>query len=146
MGRVIVEFSVGGIFMTNIITLLDGIALFMKDTLKKYRVWALSLTCLGLTVILGCMDATIAGILQRYTADIALMALLPACIICTVLLAELRERGGDSYYTLHNFMAVAFLLTLVFDFFMMFSNMGAMTMEGTNPELFFYMQSVFGNI
>ena len=43
-------------------------------------------------------------------------------------------------------MALAFLFVLIFDFFMMFSNMGAMTMEGTNPELFFYMQSVFGNI
>ena len=146
MGRVIVEFSLGGIFMTNIITLLDGIAISVKDILKKYGVWALSITCLGLTVILGCIDATIAGILQRYAADIVLMALFPACIICAVLLAELRERTGNGYYILHNFMALAFLFVLIFDFFMMFSNMGAMTMEGTNPELFFYMQSVFGNI
>lgn len=146
MGRVIVEFSLGGIFMTNIVTLLDGMVISIRNILKKYRVWALSLTCLSLTVILGCMDATIAGILQRYTADIALMALLPACVICAVWLAELREKGGDGYYTLHNFMALSFLLTLIFDFFMIFSNTGAMTMEGTNPELYFYMQSVFGNI
>lgn len=73
-------------------------------------------------------------------------ALLPACIICCILLGELREKAGNGYYILCNFMAAAFLMTLAFDFFMMFANTGAITMEGTNPELFFYMQTIFGNI
>lgn len=146
MGRMIVEFVLGGIFMTNIITLLNGLTISVKDILKKRRVWELVLSCLCFMVILGCADATIAGILQRYTADIVLMALLPASIICCILLAELGEKGGRNYYILCNFMVMAFLMTLAFDFFMMFTNTGEITMEGTNPELFFYMQSIFGNI
>ena len=146
MGRVVVEFVLGGIFMTNIITLLNGLTFSVRDVLKRKGAWALSAACLCLTIILGCIDATIAGILQRYTADIVFAALFPACIICCILLGELREKAGNGYYILCNFMAAAFLMTLAFDFFMMFANTGAITMEGTNPELFFYMQTIFGNI
>lgn len=146
MGKSIIEFVFGGIFMTNLITLLSCLIGFYRDVLKKYRILSIVLTSLGLVVVLSCIDATIAGILQRYTADMVFVALFPACMICCVLLSEFWREKNKSYYMLSGFMVMAFVLMAGFDFFMMFSNTGAMTMEGSNPELYFYIQTFFGNI
>ncbi len=146
MGKSIVEFVFGGIFMTNTIALLNGAVVCARDMLKKYGVWLLAMSCLGLTVILGCVDATIAGMLQRYTADMAFAALFPACIICCILFAEAGKEKKDGYYLLSFFTAAAFLMMLAFDFFMVFANTGEFSLEAGNPELYFYVRSLFTNL
>lgn len=146
MGKSIVEFVFGGIFMSNVITLINAVTVCVKDTLKKYKVQALVLCSLGLTLLLGCIDTTIAGILQRYTADMVFAALFPACIICCILLAEVWGEKRNSYYVLGSFLAAAFVLMLVCDFFMVFASTGEFNMETGNPEVYFYVRSLFSNL
>lgn len=146
MGKSIVEFVFGGIFMTNTIALLNGAVVCSRDVLKKYGVWLLAVSCLGVTVVLGCADATIAGMLQRYTADMAFAVLFPACIICCILFAEAGKEKKDGYYLLSSFTAAAFLMMLAFDFFMVFANTGEFNLEEGNPELYFYVRSLFTNL
>lgn len=146
MGKSIAEFVFGGIFMTNVIALLNGAAVWARDMLKRYGVWMLTVSCLGLAVILGCVDATIAGMLQRYTADMVFAVLFPACIICCILFAETGKERKNGYYLLSSFTAAAFLMMLAFDFFLVFANTGEFSMEAGNPEVYFYVRSLFTNL
>ena len=146
MGKTIAEFVFGGIFATNVIAVLNGAVICVRDVLKKYGAWMLAVSSLGLAVILGCVDATVSGMLQRYTADMAFAVLFPACIICCILFAETWGEKKNGYCILSSFAAVAFLMMLVFDFFMVFANTGEFSMEGRNPEVYFYVRSLFSNL
>jgi len=143
MGKMIVEFVYGGIFATNMITWLNVSIFHIKDILKKYKVWFVVIVSLILALVLGCIDATIAGILQRYTADIAFMVVLPACIIAMVLMDYLTEHKSRAYYLLTSAIIMSLLMVILFDFCMMFIHTGSGNIHGNNDELYYLVDSYF---
>jgi len=111
--------------------------------LKKYKVWFVVIVSLILALVLGCIDATIAGILQRYTADIAFMVVLPACIIAMVLMDYLTEHKSRAYYLLTSAIIMSLLMVILFDFCMMFIHTGSGNIHGNNDELYYLVDSYF---
>lgn len=143
MGKMIVEFVVGGIFATNLISWVCLGSFWVKDILKKYKVWSIVVTGMLMALFLGCADATIAGILQRYTADISFAVLFPSCLAAGVLLQHAGEQKGRANHILSSFIAVAVLFTLIFDFLLLFNSSGDYTIYGAKPELYYAVNSYF---
>jgi len=143
MGKMIIEFMFGGIFITNIITWMNFSVVYMRDVLRKYKVLALVCMSLAMAFVLGSVDATIAGVLHRYTADMALVVLLPACIIMMVLLDYVAKDKGRAYHILSGFLIISFMALILFDFFMMFIYTGNGNINDTNKELYYLVDSYF---
>lgn len=143
MGKMIIEFMFGGIFITNIITWMNFSVVYMRDVLRKYKVLALVCMSLAMAFVLGSVDATIAGVLHRYTADMALVVLLPACIIMMVLLDYVAKDKGRAYHILSGFLIISFVALILFDFFMMFIYTGNGNINDTNKELYYLVDSYF---
>lgn len=143
MGKTIIEFVFGGVFASNLIALLNMAVIYVRDILKKYKIYFFVLTCLGLAVILSCIDATVSGILQRYTADLAMMILIPACMVGCVLLGELGKTKGRVYDIFSSFVIIAFAGMLIFDFFLIFAQTGEFNVYERNQELYYYVESLF---
>ena len=136
MGRIVTEHYYGGILFMGI----WGISLFAiphySDVLKRYRLTALIITSLCISVIIGLMDANAAGVLQRYTADMALGILLASGIMLIVLVVK-HPVGGT------RFLKAGFWLGLLMTFMMICNTYSGITLKYYNPELFGLFESIF---
>ena len=97
MGVTIRESTYGGIFSYSPLLILLFLIPFIKDTLKKRRVYApvLILTAIGIATPL--LDAQFAGILQRYFADFSLMLYLAAVLILVAIIDRLKDEKHRRY-------------------------------------------------
>lgn len=143
MGKMIVEFVVGGIFATNLISWVCLGSFWVKDILKKHKVWSIVVTGILMALFLGCADATIAGILQRYTADISFAVLFPSCLTAGVLLQHVSDKKGTGYQILSGFITIAVIFTLAFDFFLLFINSGDFNISSARQDLYYAINSYF---
>ena len=114
------------------------IHLYAKDILRKYKVFFLTIMSLMLALVLTCIDASMAGLMQRYTADVALMVMWPACMIVVVLMDHLATNRGRNYYILSRIIMMAVLLTAIFDFCLLFNHM-----RDANEEVYYLVASYF---
>ncbi len=69
MGRMVSEFTFGGILASHTITWCLLFAWQKRFGLKKKKIWTVMALSAAMAVIIGGFDANGAGILQRYTAD-----------------------------------------------------------------------------
>ena len=96
-----------------------------------------------MALFLGCADATIAGLIQRYTADISFAVLFPSCLAAGVLLQHGNEKKGKGYQILSGFITIAVIFTLAFDFFLLFINSGDYNISSARPDLYYAINSYF---
>ena len=64
---------------------------WVKDILKKYRVYAPALILTAIGIVTALLDAQFAGILQRYFADFSLMLYLAAAFVLLALINEFKS-------------------------------------------------------
>ena len=91
MGVTIRESTYGGIFAYSPLLLLIFCIPWVKDILKKYRVYAPALILTAIGVATALLDAQFAGILQRYFADFSLMLYLAAAFVLLALINEFKS-------------------------------------------------------
>lgn len=143
MGKMVVEFVMGGILSTNLISWMCLGSFWIKDILKKCKVWGLVLTGIAMTLILGCAEATLGGLIQRYTADISLAILFPSGIVAGIMLQYLYKKNRRCYHLVSSFLVVALIFSLVFDFCMLFVDAGVYNISVAREDLYYAINSYF---
>lgn len=91
MGVTIRESTYGGIFSYSPLLWLIFVIPFIKEILKKSKVYAPVLILTAIGFITPLLDAQFAGILQRYFADFSLMLYLAATLILLALINHFKE-------------------------------------------------------
>lgn len=141
MGRLVTEFFFGGIISTHILTWVLFIAGFLKKELKTKNLCIFLLTAIGTSLMIGLLDANQAGVLQRYSADMAFGIFFTTAILLLVLMEKLYATGSYRYGVY--FLTIGFVLQLAYAFMVVFVPVGGIYIRNYNPELFYRAASLF---
>lgn len=156
MGRMVTEYFYGGIISCHLLTFSLFLLGPMRQKIKAKRMtWVFAIS-LCASLIIGLVDANQAGILQRYSADMA-FGIYFGTALMLFLLAESAEslrnktiEGTISTqfgaYTLHDafilFLKIGFLTQILYFFLVALATEGGISMQLYNPELFYRIASV----
>lgn len=141
MGRLVTEFFYGGIISCHVLTWVLFISGFLKKELKAKGLCALLLTAILASLMIGLVDANQAGVLQRYSADMAWGIFFTASILLLVLTEKFYQTVCYRYIIC--FLTVGFALQLAYAFMVVFVPMGGIYIQNYNPELFYRAASLF---
>lgn len=115
MGKTIAENVYGGIFATNIIFSFVVLIGYMKKRLESKKAGLLVISGAILGVIVCCVDATVAGVLQRYMGDFVILLGIPGVVIFGILLSEFWQEKRNLYYIMAMLCWGAILFTCLMD-------------------------------
>lgn len=141
MGKNIVEFCYGGIFM--VCPMLLSLFYMPFGGYKKCEktqttlIAALSLSAFVIAVF----DINGAGILQRYMGDMVFGFVLAVVVVLAGLLHTYRESGG--YLWIAKVTYLALLCGIAFSFLVFITSADGICLEEYNPQLFHHIQSYF---
>ena len=107
----------------------------ISEKLKKSKLFYMVLTLLGLSVFIGLFDAQGAGLLQRYVADYAYLAILAAILVVLFLYEHSR---GPRKLSLNSFTAFSLYGSGIYCFFIIFAVYGT--------EIFYHNYTLFANV
>lgn len=142
MGRLNAEYSYGGMLLCNAFFWTLFMAGRGKEILKQKKLTAFVWISVVIAVILGMVDVTGAGILQRYMADMVWGFALAS----TVVLFAMWEQGKSvmERKRMLGFVLLICLLQLVYGFGVIYGNgdMGV-NVRLSNPELYYYVKNLF---
>ncbi len=114
LGQTIKEVTFGGIFVCLpilwVIAFAKPVLAYRFKVRSTHTVACVVLTMLLSGLLVACLDAQMAGILQRYTADFSILMLVPAVLLCFVANDALADTGkGEPLPTLgERFVSKAF--------------------------------------
>ncbi len=98
LGQTIKEVTFGGIFVCLpilwVISFAKPILAYRFNVRSTHTVASVVLTMLASGLVVACLDAEMAGILQRYTADFSILLLVPAVLLCFVANDALADTKG----------------------------------------------------
>ena len=98
LGQTIKEVTFGGIFVCLpilwVIAFAKPILAYRFNVRSTHTVASVVLTMLASGLVVACLDAEMAGILQRYTADFSILLLVPAVLLCFVANDALADAKG----------------------------------------------------
>lgn len=141
MGKNIVEFSYGGIFiicpmlLSLFYVLLGG----WKNLSKEARAWIGSLSIVS--VVVAAFDINAAGILQRYMCDMVFGLVLAAVLIIMLLLERYREGTPYSWIVKGTYLCIIF--GIIFSFLVVITSADSICLQNYNPVLFYEIASYF---
>lgn len=141
MGKLNSEYTYGGLFASNAFL---WMLLWMgkgKAVLKEKRMYAFA--CMGVVIsaILGVVDVTGAGILQRYMVDMIWGIWIAAVLVCFALAEKAMEEG--SLRKLMICLAAVCLLQAFYGFGVVFGNGDlSVNVRMSNPELYYYLEGL----
>lgn len=141
MGKLITEFFFGGIITCHMLTWVLFISGFLKKELKSKHLCAFLLTALFASFMIGLLDANQAGVLQRYSADLAWGIFFSAAILLFTLMEKLYRSSAYRYGVC--FITIGFVLQLIYAFMVVFAPMGGIYIQKYNPELYYRAASLF---
>lgn len=121
LGTTITEPMFGGIFMTIPLLWVLLLVPSISEKLKKNNLFYLVLTLPILSLVTGAFDAQGAGLLQRYVADFAYLAILAAIIVILFLYENSRE---ESILQLNTFTSFSLYASGLYCFFIIFAIYG----------------------
>ncbi|MCR5715380.1 MAG: hypothetical protein K6G23_00855 [Lachnospiraceae bacterium] len=113
MGKTILEANYGGVFFLNMGTWFLFAIGYVKDLLKKKKAYAICLTLCALTIVICAVDAMVAGMVPRYSADFAVLLMLAAGFVMLTVVEE--SRGSRLYKVVTGVIMVMLLFTLFVD-------------------------------
>ena len=141
MGRLVTEFFYGGIISCHVLTWILFAGGFFKKELKEKHLTVFSLLALSASVIIGMLDANQAGVLQRYSADMAWGIFFISAIFLFILTEKLFRT--EHYRFGIYFLTIGFMLQLAYAFMIVFAPIGGIYIAKYNPELFYRAASLF---
>lgn len=141
MGRNPSEYVYGGIFVTNVMTLILAVPAIVKEYRNRIPGFV-KFTAILMTlssVIIAAFDANGAGILYRYTSDV-----VPGIIIASLLLwfIALDERYADAL-TVRRVMTLAVLLGIGYSFLVFMGTSGSPTIKDDSVRVYEMIRSYF---
>ncbi len=141
MGKNMVEFCYGGIFVT--FPLLFSLGYWVLGGFRKTsaKIKGLIVALCTVSLVIAVFDINGAGILQRYMGDMVFGFVL-AAIITLVLLFD-RHREGRAYIWLTKATYLCVVVGLVFSFLVIISSANGVSLEAHNPVLFYQIASYF---
>ena len=141
MGKNIVEFCYGGIFM--VCPMLLGLFYMPLGGYKKCEKTQTTLiTALSLSAfVIAVFDINGAGILQRYMGDMVFGFVLAAVVVLAGLMHTHRGRGG--YLWIAKVVYPALIFSVAFSFLVFITSADGICLEEYNPQLFHHIQSYF---
>lgn len=143
MGKTIAENIYGGVFATNIICWILFLGRYMKGRLKTQGSKLLVMMCCGIGFILCCIDATVAGVLQRYMADFVGLFLIPSIIMIGVLISDFWKQKRNLYYIMAMICWVAVLIVGLMDFGVVCIQLREYDADNTTRILYHELRSYF---
>ena len=116
MGKTIAENVYGGVITTNLICLALGFFGYVKNRLNKQSATLIVVMCASIGGLLCCVDATVAGVLQRYMGDFVSFFVIPSILIVGIILSEFWKQRRQLYYILAMLCWVLLLFVGIMDF------------------------------
>lgn len=142
MGRLNAEYTYGGMLVSNAMLWILVFAGRGRSMLKRKGLWAFAAANAVIAVVLGIVDVTGAGILQRYTVDM-IWGLMAAAVLVLFALWEQCEAAG-AHRGLVLFLAAVCVLQALYGVGVVFGNGDlSVNVRGTNPELYYYLKGLF---
>ncbi len=152
LGRIVTEFLLGGVMIVNILSFVILLLPRFGKELGRIRLLIPCLMMLGSSCIIGMADADAAGILQRYSADMAFGILFVTAVLFFFLTEffaaeyeNIRVLDGafDPLGMTFSLIKTGFVIMLFVSLFTVANTEGGITLLKYNPELFYAMGSVF---
>ena len=142
MGRLNAEYSYGGMLLCNGFLWVLFFVNRGKEALKQKGLRAFVLINVVVSVVLGIVDVTGAGILQRYMADLIWGLVLAAVVVLFAVWEQSKE--AKERRSMMCFLVLVCLLQAAYAFGVVFGNgdMGV-NVRVSNPELYYYVRSLF---
>ena len=134
LGTTITEAMFGGIFTTIPLLWILVLLPSVSQKLKKAKLFYMVLTLLGLSIFIGLFDAQGAGLLQRYVADYAYLAILAAIFVVLFLCEHSR---GPRQLSINAFTSLSLYGSGLYCFLMIFAVYGT--------EIFYHNYTLFAN-
>jgi len=129
MGRIVVEHFYGGIISTNLVCWPIFAGYRFKTEIKTKGIGLLMLLPVGISLVIGLLDANAAGVLQRYSADMALGIYFSAVLIIFIWYVVNPKNAWM-------FIKIAFITGLLMTLLMICNVDSGITLKMYNPELF----------
>lgn len=141
MGKNIVEFSYGGIFVICplLLSLLYVVLGGWKQFSKELKGWIAGLCAVSFVV--AAFDINAAGILQRYMCDMVFGFVLAAVLVIFTLLERNRDNALGLWITKGTYLCVVF--GLAFSFLVVLTSADSICLQNYNPTLFYEIESYF---
>ena len=135
MGRMVTEHFLGGIITCNVLTWNLALIWHYRNILRAKKLRMFLAISVVSALVIGMLDANTAGVLQRYTADIA-FGLILASSVLWLLMSELKNK------LIFNILKVGLFVELIYCIMVVFNDASGITMGKYNPELFYMVQGV----
>ncbi|MDE6738450.1 MAG: hypothetical protein K2K07_05100, partial [Lachnospiraceae bacterium] len=141
MGKLNAEYTYGGIFACNAFLWILLSVGRGRDLLQEKKLYVLSLASAIISVILGIVDVTGAGILQRYTVDMTWGIWFAAALLLLAWTEYAVEHG--TLRTLMLFMMAVCLLQTAYGLGVILGNGDlSVNVRTSNPQLYYYLQEL----
>lgn len=142
MGKLNSEYTYGGILACNAFL---WVLIFLKNgkkELKEKGIWAFVLSNIAISVVIGIVDVTGAGILQRYMVDMVWGVWLASVVVILLLIEKTRDT--KYYKTLMYVLAVMCILQAAYGFGIVYGNGDlSVNVRTSNPLLYYKIRSMF---
>lgn len=141
MGKLNAEYTYGGILACNVFTwALLSVGGWRKE-LKRRGLYAFILVSVSVSLIIGIVDVTGAGILQRYMVDMVWGIWLGAAVL--VLLIVEKARNTSYYRLVLTGLVIIVLLQAAYGFGVVFGNGDlSVNVRISNPELYYKVKAL----
>lgn len=136
MGKIVTEYFFGGVILCNILMWPIMLGGHFKKEIKSSKMGLFVIISLAVSLFIGLLDANQAGVLQRYTADMAFGLILVSVIIMLVLIEKQPKFGM-------NFLKIGFVLELGYALLIMVNDTAGINLRMYNPDLFYRIANWF---
>lgn len=136
LGRMVTEHFLGGIITCNVLLWNLGVIGHYKNTLKAKKLRLFFIMSVSFSLVIGLLDANTAGVLQRYTADIAFGIVLSSAVLWLVMC----EKKNPFVFSL---LKAGFFVGVVYTLMVIFNDASGITLKVYNPELFYQVKGLF---
>ncbi len=136
MGKIVTEHYFGGIIPCNMLMFSLAFAYRFKDRIKEHKLSSVLYISIIISVIIALVDANTAGILQRYTVDVAMGLFIATAVMLSAFVDSKKEAALS-------FIKIGFVFEVAFSLMMISNTVSAITLEKYNPELFNFFADVF---
>lgn len=143
MGRLNAEYTYGGMLVSNAFLWALLWLREEKETLKKKGIYAAALVSAAVSLVLGIVDVTGAGILQRYMVDM-IWGVWFAAVLVALALSEKAAACEKSYRKWMCVLTVICALQLLYGFGVVVGNGDlSVNVRTSDPELYYYLKTLF---
>ena len=143
MGKNIIENLYGGIFSIDLISGFTFVYFYAKHLMDKKQIRMLFWFSTLIGVLLCFIDASVSGILQRYSADFSILFIIPGCLIAGSVLTHLWKKRNRTYDLMAAVLCVITVFLVAYNAMMICTQLGDGTIQKDSMTAFYQLRSYF---